>query len=638
MFIVTSYVDGDSLARLTGRWFEGTTLDNPHIEKQYGGLAGRTRLLAVVELVRRIASAIRHAHNHGVLHCDIKPGNVLIEPSGNPRLMDFDIALNADSTDESLGGTVGYMSPEQSNFFTNKSADARRIIDHRSDIYSMGVVFYELLTGELPDRSSTSGKLANALNALPGSTRSLTSIVVKCLGPLPDDRYQSAGELEKDILAWQEGRPLAYATDSWLPEQALRYARRHPVVVSLGVVMMLLVTTGLLRSWLEIRTVEKTMTSLENQVTKANSGDVPGLAARLLETRAVIRGATPWNWFYSTRRQHAAARLQIILWKLAQREDQLLSSYAVVRPAIGATGDLVGNAEDFYRLVAGTTEVADNSFSREFAGVRQRGWIALLSQSDVFSNSDTSRFVATVFPSLAEQHRQRIAKLRTGSVAELLTALDLGSSVSAGQRNAVTHDQTMLQDIEWHLLGVKFHLQENSVAARTCFRNAIEIRMANNLIPWIQSVRYMANTCLHDNDYEQAAKYLEMAVMLENDQHELWGRLGLVKEVLGARNEAIRCLQTAIAISPESADYHADLGTLFVRNQQVDVAQKYLNEATRLGSLRRDIKLNRAIAVYLSGDVDGAIKKLTQLVESSPDYKPAADLLGELESRRDQTP
>src|SRR5439155_14562267 len=100
----------------------------------------------------RLAEALAHAHAQGVLHRDLKPANILLSRYGRPMLVDFNVALDPDrvrgASGSVFGGTLGYMSPDDVDAFASRSRHTAEKVDGRSDIYSLGVVLFELLTGE----------------------------------------------------------------------------------------------------------------------------------------------------------------------------------------------------------------------------------------------------------------------------------------------------------------------------------------------------------------------------------------------------------------------------------------------------------------------------------------------------------
>jgi serine/threonine protein kinase/Tfp pilus assembly protein PilF len=213
-------------------------------------------------LVARLAEALQHAHQRGVLHRDIKPSNVLLAADGQPLLLDFNLAQtqDAEQAQASLGGTVAYMAPEHLRALLSRSQAQARQVDHRSDIYSLGMVLFELLTGQSPfDQSASYSVLPMMIEAMalersqaapslrqrrPDVPWSLESIARKCLAPDPNQRYQQAEHLAEDLRRFLEDQPLRYAPELSRLERLRKWVRRHPRLTSSGSVAV--VAVGLL--------------------------------------------------------------------------------------------------------------------------------------------------------------------------------------------------------------------------------------------------------------------------------------------------------------------------------------------------------------------------------------------------------
>lgn len=212
------------------------------------GLTCRDRMM----LFRNACEAVAHAHERGVIHRDIKPGNILVDSAGQPKLIDFGIAESlADSERDhnrapaTGAGTLQYMSPEQ---FSGDAAE----IDTRSDVYSMGMVLHELLAGRPPyitegldDIAVTRIATAGATPLLPaGTDRRLVAIVARCLSRRREDRYATAADLAADVRRYLDDEAVMAASEGAF-DMLIRSVRRHRAAGVLTAAGLLL-TVGLI--------------------------------------------------------------------------------------------------------------------------------------------------------------------------------------------------------------------------------------------------------------------------------------------------------------------------------------------------------------------------------------------------------
>lgn len=185
-------------------------------------LSGLDHVDAVCWIGSRLADALDHAHRHGVLHRDLKPGNILVSQYGRPMLVDFNLAnlVHADGTSSQLfGGTLPYMSPEHLEAFDPAVPVDAHVVTRQSDIYSLGVVLYELLTGAQPFPARSEGAtLSQRLSLMVADRRqldlihsarswtgwdeapSLKTVLQKSLAPQPADRWESAQAFQQALL------------------------------------------------------------------------------------------------------------------------------------------------------------------------------------------------------------------------------------------------------------------------------------------------------------------------------------------------------------------------------------------------------------------------------------------------------
>jgi WD40 repeat protein/tRNA A-37 threonylcarbamoyl transferase component Bud32 len=202
------------------------------------------------EVVAELARAVQHAHAAGIVHRDLKPGNVLMTPTGQTKVTDFGLAKKLDAEQDlsrtgAVMGTPSYMAPEQ-------ALGQAKGVGPAADVYALGVILYEMLTGRVPFKGATTLdtlELVRRQEPVPPSRlvgkvpRDLDTVCLKCLQKDPGRRYGSAAELADDLGRFLRDEPIRARPVGRL-ERGWRWCRRNPVVAALGTLLVVLLLGG----------------------------------------------------------------------------------------------------------------------------------------------------------------------------------------------------------------------------------------------------------------------------------------------------------------------------------------------------------------------------------------------------------
>jgi serine/threonine protein kinase len=370
-FFAMQFVEGQSLAALLNEQRQARSRQLSQSTQQAARLstepqsAQTSRFDWIAGLGRQIALALEHAHQTGVVHRDIKPGNLLLDTQGHLWVTDFGLAQISSDADLTMTGellgTLRYASPEQLR-------GCRGVVDHRSDIYSLGATLFELLTLRAPfDGVDRHELLRQVTSDEPPAPRSLVreipealeTIVLKALRKDATDRYDSAQGMADDLQRFLERRPVL-ARPPRLAERFWAWTRRHPRALLSGVVSLVCltaasITTAVLvgaerertklaqeaaeSAWLaERERAEEAESRLKlaqravDELLLISDEELAGRPTMLLLRKRILRSALAfYQEFLSAQSDNPAAQAELL--KTSQRVERILGDLEVLRSA-----------------------------------------------------------------------------------------------------------------------------------------------------------------------------------------------------------------------------------------------------------------------------------------------------------------
>ncbi|HEY2344376.1 MAG TPA: serine/threonine-protein kinase [Xanthomonadaceae bacterium] len=231
---------------------------------------GRPTTAGTVDLMLKLCAAVDYAHGFGLLHLDLKPANVLFDEHGQPLIGDFGLARHVDANGgvdaHEVSGTAACMAPEQVD------AGAHRL-SKRTDVYALGAILYELLTGTSPHgmgdaasqmRAAQSGQVRSPRTSDPSIDKDLDAICLKCLRTNPAERYQSVAELGADLVRLRDGNSVSVREPSWR-ERLGRSMRRNPRVALATAMVFVALAVGLLTTLWQWQRAEQARVEADRQ-------------------------------------------------------------------------------------------------------------------------------------------------------------------------------------------------------------------------------------------------------------------------------------------------------------------------------------------------------------------------------------
>jgi tetratricopeptide (TPR) repeat protein len=602
-----------------------------------GGVGNKEYVRSVARLGAQAAEALDYAHQLGVVHRDVKPGNLMVDGRGQLWVTDFGLAQFRQEGAESLTltgdlvGTLRYMSPEQ-------ALAKRVVVDHRTDVYSLGATLYELLTlrpvFEGGDRQELLRQITfdeprppRKLNkALPAE---LETVLLKALEKNPAERYATAKELADDMRRWLADEPIR-ARPAGVVRRLRKWGRRHrawtaSAAATLGAALLVL-AAGI--GWVASdraaraqRTTDEIGAALKESADWQQRQRMPEALSAAYRAKAALAGghADP-----ALRRQVEARVADLEL--LAQLEEARLDADAVKDNGFDWAqterrfGEIfrdfhldmdAGSAEEAARPIGDSTVALELAAAldewarlRRYLHPQEKGrWRRLL---PVARAADPDRWRTQLRDALAREDRAAVAKLASSGGAEQLRS--------------------------WTVLALAKALKDcdDRKAAEAMLRKAQQ-RHPDDF--WINF--NLAKLILDAEDplgtpsrVEEAIPFRTACVALRPNSPAIHNNLGVALARKGRLDEAIAEFREAIRLKKDYALPHSNLGAALYDKGDLDGAIAAHHEAIRLKSDDAPAHMNLGMSLRHKGDVDGAIAACREAIRLKKDYASAYNELG----------
>jgi serine/threonine protein kinase/Tfp pilus assembly protein PilF len=484
-----------------------------------------------VELIARVSRAVDYAHSQGILHRDLKPGNILLDARGEPMVSDFGLAKWLDTVSEltctlTVFGTPGYIAPEQAE---NAAAD----LTPATDIYSLGAILFELLSGRPPFlgehavaviRQAADNNAPKLRSVVPSASRDLETICAQCLERDPKQRYRSAVALAEDLDLWLEGRPVKARPVS-APARLYRWSRRNPVFAGALAACLLFgagIATRQIQSW-----------KLENKV-------------REIELARNSVAVLPFlDLDSATEESHWTATLADAL----ETELSAIGNARVI--PVGSAGDDVKTTTRNFRtrtVLSGTRRKTDHGTQVSVQLLDPDGNSLFQRILNLSETSDPKSFIRDLAPALYS----------------VLAAKDWSNLFAARTDPAMRNAQAQELIVAGRELGFHGTVRDFD-RARSCFEKVLKLEPASVLAhAYLASAAAARTHYIADpNLLSYAQREVEEALRLKPDSEEALRVLAGINYQRGQLRKALEAALRAIETDPGSGMADALLGRIY---------------------------------------------------------------------------
>ncbi|MCK4560496.1 MAG: protein kinase [Calditrichia bacterium] len=577
-------------------YYEGETLDKKIKDKPLP-------VEEAIDITIQIAQGLTKAHEKEIVHRDIKPANIMLTKEGVVKVLDFGLAKLSTQTkltkESTTLGTVSYMSPEQA-----KGEE----VDYRTDIWSLAVILYEMLTGQLPFRGDyESAVIYSILNDLQepvtalrtGVPMELERIVNKCLQKSPSDRYQHIDELIVDL------RGLRRESESTIiPSKEEKQKKRSKyVIMSVAVLsILILIIAGY---FILIQPSEKSVSGWENSIAVLPFADLsPNKDQEYFcdgMTEQIITNLSKIN------RLKVIGRTSVMSYKNTDKK----------LPEIGKELNVSHILEGSIRKYGNSIRVTAQLINTEDG-------------SHIWAD-DFDRELEHVF-----EVQDDISEMISGVLLQKLSVEEIGEVKSQKPQN--------IEAWEYYLKGKYFHINKfiDATGSMDDFNTSeLMLKKAIELDP-NYAPSYAALADLYNSYYNIEAqnedekkkyldlqeKYIETAYNLDPNSADVYSIMGYVHEAKGELKKAYESFKKAILIQPNWWEPHYSLADFYNSRGLYHLAIKYRTKAIELNPLYPSSYVRRSIYFSYIGELNKAEIDLQKALEINPDHRTATGYYG----------
>lgn len=592
-------------------------------------LARATYVQAVCWIGSCLADALHYAHQRGLVHLDIKPSNVLLAGDGQPMLLDFHLAREVipagSGPVDRVGGTRGYMSFEHqlATFAVLEGKPLSVALDNRSDIYSLGALLYESLSGQLPASDEATSRCHLRL-VNPHVGRGLEDVLHKCLARDPAARYRDAGELAADLRRHLADLPLSGVPNRSLKERWQKWRRRKPQSLGLLVIgLVALVVTGAVGLLFHGDRLREARVALSQGQQHLASRDYAPAIERLETGWDAIR------WFPGEFDLKQSLQAQLALAKRARLADTLHE--LVERLRFVDSSEIVPSAK-LRELDAGCLKVWQ---AREQI-VRRDG---PTSSAEIEQNLRTDLLdLAVLWASLrirlapaGHTDRARRGALELLDEAQVLCGSSLVLELARREctvaldpeappavSSPVSNPRTVW---EHYAVGRSLFRSDNLEQAQQEFQLAIDLE-PNGFWPNF----YRAICAYRMEDFEEALNAACVCVALSPQSAECFYNRALSHQALGHTEQALSDFSRALEMDPQLVVAALHRGMLLTETRRYAEATADLDTALARGADPAVVYYQMALVQVAQQDRRAALKSLRQALEHDGSYAPALAL------------